>query len=105
MGIFGGSGDAGSAMTMILIWVVAIGGMYLLLLRPQSKRRKQEEKMRNDLRIGDEVTTIGGVVGRIVSIKDDSGSLIIESGIDRNKMQIKRWAVASCDTVHEDTEK
>ena len=52
--------------------------------------------MRNSLAIGDEVTTIGGIVGKIVSIKDDAENFIIETGSDRNKIKVKKWAIASC---------
>ena len=78
--------------------------MYFMLIRPQNKKKKQEEKMRNDLRVGDEVTTIGGIVGRVVGIKEESNSVIIETGADRSKVHIKKWAIGSCDTVHDDTE-
>ena len=77
--------------------------MYFMLIRPQNKKRKQEEKMRNDLQVGDEITTIGGIMGRVVSIKEDTNSLVIETGADRSKVRIKKWAVGSCDTIHEDT--
>ena len=55
--------------------------------------------MRNDLRIGDEITTIGGIVGRVVNVKDDV--IIIETGADRNKMTLKKWALQSNETVHD----
>jgi preprotein translocase subunit YajC len=82
---------------LILIVVV----FYFLMIRPQRKREKTTTSMRNNVQVGDEITTVGGVVGRIVSIKDDS--LVIETGADRSKIRIKKWAVQSCDTVHEDT--
>ena len=75
--------------------LVLIGGMfvlmYFMMIRPQNKRRKEEEEMRNSVDIGDEIVTIGGIVGKVVSTKDDA--LIIETGADRNKMKITRWAV------------
>ena len=55
--------------------------------------------MRNNIRVGDEITTIGGIRGRIVNIKEDE--FVIETGADRNKMLIKKWALQSCDTVHD----
>ena len=76
--------------------------MYFIILRPQKKREKEEQKMRNNMRVGDEITTIGGICGRVVTIRDDS--LVIETGADRNKMTIKKWAVQSCDTVHDPKE-
>ncbi len=83
----------------ILVYVVVIGGIYFLLFRPQQKKRKQEEEMRKALTIGDEVTTIGGIVGRIISIKNDSDLLVIESGTE--KIKIKSWAVANVETKKE----
>lgn len=75
--------------------VALIGGMfaimYFLMIRPQNKQRKAEEELRNSTEIGDDVVTIGGIVGKVVSVKDDV--LIIETGADRNKMKITRWAV------------
>jgi preprotein translocase subunit YajC len=85
-------------MSPLLLVVVVF---YFLMIRPQRKREKTTTSMRNNVQVGDEITTVGGVMGRIVSIKDDS--LIIETGADRNKMRVKKWAVQSCDTIHDDT--
>ncbi len=79
--------------------VVMIAIMYFLMIRPQRKRQKEEQQMRNNLRVGDEITTIGGICGRVLQIKEDS--LVIETGADRSKMTIKKWAIQSCDTVHD----
>lgn len=80
--------------------VVLIAVMYFLMIRPQRKRQKEEQQMRNNLRVGDEITTIGGICGRVLQIKEDS--LVIETGADRSKMTIKKWAIQSCDTVHDE---
>ncbi len=75
--------------------IALIGGMfaimYFLMIRPQNKQRKAEEELRNSTEIGDDVVTIGGIVGKVVSVKDDV--LIIETGADRNKMKVTRWAI------------
>ncbi len=73
--------------------------MYFLMIRPQKKKQKEEQKMRESVRVGDEITTIGGICGRIVNIKEDE--FTIETGADRNKMVIKKWAMQSCNTVHD----
>ena len=73
--------------------------MYFLMIRPQKKKQKEEQKMRESVRIGDEITTIGGICGRIVNIKEEE--FTIETGADRNKMVIKKWAMQSCNTVHD----
>ena len=84
-------------------WILVIA-MYFILIRPQSKKKKKEEAMRKGVRIGDEITTIGGICGRVISIKDETDTLVIETGIDRDKVRIKRWAVGSVDTIHDDGE-
>lgn len=94
-------GTSGQLISMLLTYGVVIGGMYLFLFRPQQKKRKQEEEMRKSIEIGDEITTIGGIVGRVISIKDDSDSLVLESGSD--KIRIKRWAIASTSNMAENS--
>lgn len=89
------------SISVLLVYAVIIGGMYFLLFRPQQKRRKQEEEMRKSISIGDEIITIGGIVGRVVSIKEDSDSLVLETGSE--KIRIKKWAIAS--TVNIESEK
>lgn len=94
----------GAGWITILYMVLIVGVFYFLLMRPQQKRKKQEEKMRSSVQVGDDITTIGGVVGRVVGIKEDTGTLIIETGTDRAKLKIKKWAIASIDTVHDQAE-
>ena len=65
------------------------------------KKQKKEEQMRNNLQVGDEIITIAGTYGRVVAVKEDS--LVIESGPDRSKMKIARWAINQNLTVHDDT--
>ncbi len=65
--------------------------MYFMVIRPQRVRDKQQAEMRNSIEVGDGVTTIGGIVGRVVSVKDDT--LLIETGSDRVKVRLMKWAV------------
>lgn len=88
----------GTFLPLILIVVL----MYFVMIRPQRKQQKKEQQMRNSLRVGDEITTIGGITGRVVNLKEDT--LVIETGADRNKMTIKKWAIQSCETIHDTTE-
>ena len=81
----------GSSYSMIIVMVVLVVVMYFFTIRPQKKRQKEEQEMRNSLEIGDEIITIGGIVGRVVTIKEDE--IVIETGADRTKMRIQRWAV------------
>lgn len=93
-----------SAGIMQFVMMLALlVGMYFLMIRPSSKRKKQEDEMRNNIQIGDKITTIGGIIGRVVAIKDENESFVIETGVDRSKIKIKKWAIASCDTQKENT--
>ena len=75
---------------------------YFALIRPQKKREKEAEKMRNSLEVGDEIVTVGGVIGRVVVIKEDN--IVIETGGDRSKVRIARWAIQQNNTVHDSAE-
>ena len=89
-------------MTMILqfgLIALMIVVMYFILIRPQRKKQKEEAKMRDNLQVGDEIVTIGGIVGKVVSMKEDS--LLIETGADRDKVRIMKWAVQTNNTVHD----
>lgn len=86
-------------LPMLLIMAALFGLMYFTSIRPQKKRQKEEQQLRENLQIGDEITTIGGIMGRIVTIKEDS--IIIETGADRVKMRIMRWAVQTNNTATE----
>ncbi len=90
---------SGSSATMWIYFGVIIVVMYFLMIRPQRKRTKEEQQMRDNIQIGDEITTIGGIMGRVVTVKEDS--LIIESGADRNKIKITRTAVGINNTANE----
>ena len=103
-GLFGGgsgnaAGGAGGTGGMLIWMVVIFGVMYFMMIRPQKKKQKEEQAMRDNLQIGDEVTTIGGIIGKIVTVKDDC--LIIETGADRNHMKITRWAISQNNTANE----
>lgn len=101
----GAASGAGGGMSLILMLVVYglfFLALYLIFFRPQNKKKKKEAEMRKNAQVGDEITTIGGICGRIVAVKDESDSVIIETGSDKSKLRIKRWAIGSVDTVHED---
>jgi len=83
--------DISSMVSLILPFAVAGLVFYFMLIRPESKRKKSVQKMLSELKVGDTVTTRGGIVGKIVKIKDDN--LTIETGPEKHKVQIMRWAV------------
>lgn len=94
------SGTGSSSMLpMILMMVALFAIMYFFTIRPQKKQQKKEQEMRDNTQVGDEITTIGGIMGRVVTVKEDS--LIIETGADRNKMKIARWAIQMNNTANE----
>ncbi|MCL2081278.1 MAG: preprotein translocase subunit YajC [Oscillospiraceae bacterium] len=87
-----GGGMGGLLGTMLLpIGLLAV--MYFFMIRPESKRKKAAAKMRNELIVGDQVTTIGGITGKVVSIKDDQ--VTVETGADRVRIHVMRWAISS----------
>ena len=79
-----------NVMTIVML-VAMIAIFYFMLIRPENKRKKEAEQMRSSVKTGDKITTIGGIVGKVVTIREED--LIIETGADRNKMKIQRWAV------------
>lgn len=94
--------NAGSTWFILVIYALLALAIYFFIFRPNKKKKKAEEEMKNSLEVGDEITTIGGIVGRVVSIKDDD-SLVIETASDRSRLRIKKWAISSIDT-EKDTE-
>ena len=85
---------------MIVIYALIFGAMYFLLIRPQKKKQKEEQKMRENLQVGDNIVTIGGIHGRVISLQDDT--MVIESVSDHSKLTIARWAMQTNNTVHDD---
>jgi len=75
---------------MIVLMLVVF---YFLLIRPENKKKKAVEAMRNSLKVGDEVTTIGGITGTICAVKDET--IVIETGADRVRIEFTKWAVSS----------
>ncbi|MBO4339194.1 MAG: preprotein translocase subunit YajC [Clostridia bacterium] len=91
----GTGGNWSIFILMPLLFVV----MYFTMIRPQKKQQKKEQEIRESTQVGDEITTIGGIIGRVVTVKEDS--LVIETGADRNKMKITRWAIQTNNTANE----
>ena len=81
-------------MDMSLLMIVAmIAVMYFFMIRPENKRKKQLQEMRDSLKKGDVITSAGGIVGKIVFVKDNS--IIIETSDDRVRIELMKWAVSS----------
>lgn len=92
-------GKSGGSFTFLIVMILMFVLMYFLTIRPQRKQQKKDQEMRDSTQVGDEITTIGGIMGRVVTVKEDS--LIIETGADRNKMKIARWAIQTNNTANE----
>ena len=95
-------GNMSSMLIMLLVYGAIIAAMYFIFFRPQNKKKKKEAEMRKNAQVGAEITTIGGICGRIIAVKDETDSVIIETGSDRARLRIKRWAIGSVDTIHEE---
>ena len=77
----------------LIMIVLMLAFMYFFLIRPENKRKKSEQEMRNSLAVGDNITTIGGIVGKIVMVKPDT--IVIETSDDRVRMELTKWAVST----------
>ena len=98
----GNGGGTGGSLVMILMLVVMLAVFYFFGIRPQKKQEKENNAMRNNLTVGDEITTIGGIIGKIVSIKEET--CVIETSHERTKIRILKTAVSRVDVKAEDAD-
>ena len=89
------TGSSGGSFSIILMVVLFIGVFYFFGIRPQKKQERQAAEMRNSLMVGDEITTIGGIIGKIVSIKEET--MVIETTRDHTRIRLLKSAVRSVD--------
>ena len=89
----------GQGLISIIMIVAMIAVFYFFMYRPQKKQEKATNEMRNNLKLGDEITTIGGICGKVVSVKDDT--VVIETGSDRVKIKFKKYAIQTNHTANE----
>ena len=82
---------AGSMSTMLIMMVAMIAVFYFFMIRPENKKKKKMEEMRNSLSLGEEIVTIGGIIGKIVQVTEDT--VTFETGEDRVRLQVKKWAI------------
>ena len=93
-GLFGGASSPSFIIIMVLMLVV----MYFVMIRPQKKKQQEEQKLRDSVQIGDEITTIGGITGKIVTVRDDS--IVLVTSADKTKMEFMRWAIQTNNTAN-----
>ena len=83
----------GGGMSGILFLVIIVVVFYFFLIRPENKRKKQLTQMRDNLTIGDEIVTIGGIMGKVVQVTEDT--ITFETGEDRVRLQVTKWAIST----------
>ena len=86
----------GSSIVM-LVAMLAI--FYFMLIRPENKRKKEAEQMRSAVKTGDKITTIGGIIGTVVNVKDDK--IVIETSADQVRVELAKWAISSNESAAE----
>ena len=93
-----GAEAGGSQMvSTIVMLVLMVGVFYFMLIRPENKRKKEAEQLRSSLKVGDKITTIGGIAGTVVNVKDDK--FVIETGADLVRIELMKWALSTNDTA------
>ena len=92
----GSLASAGMGGTLLML-VGMFALMYFVMIRPENKRKKEAEQMRAALKVGDEITTIGGINGKVVNIKDDK--FVVETGADQVRIEFAKWALSTNETA------
>ena len=90
---------AGGMTSTIIMLVMMMAVLYFMLIRPENKRKKEAEEMRSAVKTGDKITTIGGIVGTVVNVKEDK--LVIETGADQVRIELAKWAMSTNETAAE----
>ncbi len=90
---------AGGLMSTVVMLVMMLAIFYFMLIRPENKRKKEAEQMRSSVKTGDKITTIGGIIGTVVNVKDDK--IVIETSSDQVRMELAKWAISSNETANE----
>lgn len=83
--------NGGSGTIIMLVLMIVI--FYVFLIVPENRKKKKMNAMRDSLRAGDDITTIGGIMGRVVSVTDDT--VVFETGEDQVRMQVAKWAIST----------
>lgn len=91
-----GSVGLGSPLIMMVLMLVIF---YFMLIRPENKRKKEAEQMRNAVKTGDKIITIGGITGTVVNVKENR--IVLETGADQVRLEIEKWAISSNETATE----
>jgi len=92
------AGAAGMSSSIIML-VAMLAIFYFMLIRPENKRKKEAEQMRNSVKTGDKIVTIGGITGTVVNVKDSR--IVLETGADQVRIEFEKWAISSNETAAE----
>ena len=90
-------GEGGGSTIIMLVVMIAV--FYFLLIRPENKRKKEAEQMRSSVKTGDKITTIGGIIGTVVNVKEEK--IVIETSADQVRIELAKWAVSTNETAAE----
>ena len=93
------TGTEGMGASTIIMLLVMVAIFYFMLIRPENKRKKEAENMRSSLKVGDRVTTIGGIMGKVVHVADET--FVLETGADQVRIEFGKWALSTNDTAAE----
>ena len=89
----------GGMSSSIIMLVAMLAIFYFMLIRPENKRKKEAEQMRSSVKTGDKITTIGGIIGTVVNVKDEK--IVIETSADQVRMELAKWAISTNETAAE----
>ena len=92
------SAGAGMGSTLVMM-VLMIAIFYFMLIRPENKRKKEAEQMRSSVKKGDKITTIGGITGTVVDVKESR--IVLETGADQVRIELEKWAISTNETAAE----
>ena len=90
---------AGGMSSSIIMLVAMLAIFYFMLIRPENKRKKEAEQMRSSVKTGDKITTIGGIIGTVVNVKDDK--IVVEPSADQVRIELAKWAISTNETAAE----
>ena len=90
---------AGGMTSTLIMLVMMMAVFYFMLIRPENKPKKEAEAMRSAVKVGDRITTIGGICGTVVNVKEDK--LVVETGADQVRIEFAKWALSTNDTAEE----
>ena len=87
----------GQMISTIVMLVAMVAVFYFMLIRPENKRKKEAEQLRSSVKVGDKITTIGGITGKVVDVKEDK--FVMETGADQVRIELMKWALSTNDTA------